>query len=246
MKKVTIFNMSGVYLRQDFYQQIPHDFIDFTDLSGIHGFCEEEAAEEIQRRTRKVDGGIRFLDSGNFHYLSYLLLKQQKHPFTLVVLDHHTDMMDSAFGGLLSCGSWIKRAIEEVPGLLNVILIGVNDQLEETIDHSYGDRVTVYFKSQLTEEGWLSGFQHKLAQYVYLSVDKDAFSTVETLTDWDQGTMTIHQFSRIWKAIIETSAVSAVDICGEYDSQRGGHEWTENPDKQNNQFNKKLLEQLQE
>lgn len=246
MKKVTVFNLSGVYARQDFYHQIPHDFLDFTDLSGIHGFCDEEAAEEIQKRTRKVEGGIRFIDSGNFHYISFLLLKKLKQPFTLVVLDHHTDMMDSAFGGLLSCGSWIKRAIEESDSLLNVVLIGVNDELKETIDDAYKDRVIVYFKSQLAEEGWLSGLKEKLTQPVYLSVDKDVFSTAETLTDWDQGTMTSKQFFNIWKSIVEVTTVLAVDICGEYGSEKGGHEWAENPDRQNNQFNKMLLELLLE
>ena len=45
-------------------------------------------------------------------------------PFRLILFDNHTDMQPPAFGGLLSCGGWAAEALEKLPHLQEVILIG--------------------------------------------------------------------------------------------------------------------------
>ena len=56
--------------------------------------------------------GIHFIDSGDYHYISKIMTDFIKEPFTLVLIDHHTDMQDASLGGdILSCGNWAKKGI---------------------------------------------------------------------------------------------------------------------------------------
>ena len=40
---------------------------------------------------RKIKG-ITFIGSGNYHYVSYFIIRRNKQAFTLILFDHHTDM----------------------------------------------------------------------------------------------------------------------------------------------------------
>ena len=143
MKSISVLNFSGVYERQSFYKDRDCEWIDCSDLSGVNGFCDETSREEIDARISGLEGWIHFIDGGNFHYLSYLLMKHIREPFTLVVFDHHTDMKPSMFAGLLSCGCWIKEALDALPFLKNVVLIGVADSLADTAEPDYAGRVRI-------------------------------------------------------------------------------------------------------
>ena len=56
-----------------------------------------------------------------------------KEPFELLVFDHHTDMQRPAFVGILSCGGWIREALETNENLKHVILVGPPETaMEET------------------------------------------------------------------------------------------------------------------
>lgn len=244
MKPVTVFDFSGVYEKQDFHKKVPCSYINLRDLLGVHGFCDEEAIKAIEERSGEVTGGIRFIDSGNYHYVTYILMKNLSKPMSLVVLDHHTDMMAPGFSGLLSCGSWIRQAMDELDHLLEVVLIGVDDELAQTVPEEYKDRVTIYQESMLTDSGWLWDLEKRIKHPVYLSIDKDAFSPELAVTDWDQGSMNLFQLKSIWELIRKKTKVIAVDICGEYDNRPGDYGKASRSDEKNNQFNKSILELL--
>lgn len=244
MKPVTIFNFSDVYKRQNFYRNIPHEWIDCSDLTGVYGFCEDEALGVIEERAKEVDGGIRFIDGGNYHYVSYVLMKKLQEPYNLVVLDHHTDMIPPRFGGILSCGSWVRQSLSDKECLQNVSLLGVSDELAQTVGEEYKNRVTVYGETEISGDGWLSDFAGQLSKPVYLSIDKDAFSPEELTTDWDQGSMSLDQLSALWDVICEEVPVLAVDVCGEYNSISGGPMRVEETDKKNSLANEKILDIL--
>lgn len=87
--------------------------LDFQDIPGTNCYCDSLAEEEIGKRIIPFGPeGLHFLDSGNYHYLTKLWLELVKEPFELLVFDHHTDMQCPAFGGILSCGGWIREALE--------------------------------------------------------------------------------------------------------------------------------------
>lgn len=244
MKPVTVFNFSGAYERQDFYKAIPHRWVDLTDLTGVCGYCDSEALLAIEERAGESPQGVHFIDGGNYHYVSYAMAGQQEEPFTLVVFDHHTDMVPPSFEGLLSCGCWVKRALEDTEKLREVILIGVADELSETIESELRDRVTLYTESMIVDNSWLSHLVLCLKRPVYLSIDKDVLSKEEAVTDWDQGTMTLDQLIEAVRLIKDTVPILGADVCGEYDGRGGDCPETEKGDEKNNLANKRILEML--
>lgn len=201
---------------------------------------------EIERRAEKTGGSFRFLDSGNFHYVSYILQKNCKEPYDLVVFDHHADLLASSFEGILSCGNWIRQILKENDFLKRVILIGVSDELACAVREEFKDRVKIYTESELSGTDWISDFAGQLKDPVYLSVDKDVFSSNELITDWDQGSMTLAQLHQAWEIIRRKEPVLAVDICGEYNSISGGNRRIEESDKRNSLANEKILKMFLE
>lgn len=244
MKSVSVLNFSGVYERQSFYKDRDCEWIDCSDLSGVNGFCDETSMEEIDARISGLEGWIHFIDGGNFHYLSYLLMKHIREPFTLVVFDHHTDMKPSMFAGLLSCGCWIKEALDALPFLKNVVLIGVADSLADTAEPDYAGRVRIISES-MAEAGdtWLGILEAEASEAVYLSIDKDAFGREEVVTDWDQGTMTLELLERAYR-ILDSRRILGVDICGEADRDEFFSGQMSASDEQNDAANRRILRML--
>ena len=244
MKSISVLNFSGVYERQSFYKDRDCEWIDCSDLSGVNGFCDETSREELDARISGLEGWIHFIDGGNFHYLSYLLMKHIREPFTLVVFDHHTDMKPSMFAGLLSCGCWIKEALDALPFLKNVVLIGVADSLADTAEPDYAGRVRIISES-MAEAGdtWLGILEAEASEAVYLSIDKDAFGREEVVTDWDQGTMTLEQLERAYR-ILDSRRILGVDICGEADRDEFFSGQMSASDEQNDAANRRILRML--
>ena len=122
--KTVLMNFSGIYPQEDCFKE-QGTWLDMTDLKGVNCYCTEEAGEIIRQRIRKFRGeGIHFLDSGNYHYLSKFWLEKIQKPFALLVFDHHTDMQEAAFFGLLSCGSWVREVLDTNENLRDVCIAG--------------------------------------------------------------------------------------------------------------------------
>ena len=130
---IVIMNFSGVYEVQGLKAVLEAgktnnhiiSQLDCQDIPGTNCYCDSLAEEEIGKRIVPFGPeGLHFLDSGNYHYLTKLWLELVKEPFELLVFDHHTDMQRPAFGGILSCGGWIREALETNENLKHVILVG--------------------------------------------------------------------------------------------------------------------------
>ncbi|MDY0407036.1 hypothetical protein P5G51_018330 [Virgibacillus sp. 179-BFC.A HS] len=114
--KIVMLNFDRSYLHQDFFKNESVQWIDFADMLGVHMFCEKHTAQQITAAfPENMDRKLAFLGGGNFHYVSYLLLSKITKPFSLVLFDHHTDMMPSPSEELISCGSWVLKALEKLP-----------------------------------------------------------------------------------------------------------------------------------
>ncbi|MBQ9410770.1 MAG: hypothetical protein IJU21_04095 [Bacteroidales bacterium] len=168
--------------------------LDFTRLDGTSCYCDSTAQEEIARRLPESLPGIRWIDSGDYHYMTYILAKRETQPFHLLLLDNHPDNQDSAFGGILSCGSWVK-AIRENPMLKGVLTIG--PEMKEY------------------PEGWAKG------KRVYISLDKDIMSREYARTNWDQGEFSLPDVEFILRKVALEGEIAAVDICGESSPAKG-------------------------
>lgn len=245
MESVAVLNFTGVYERENFYKDMKYEWIDCSDLTGVNGFCDDEAIAEIETRIGRLESRMHFIDGGNFHYLSCLLLRKIQEPFTLVVFDHHTDMKPSLFEGLLSCGCWIKRVLDSQPYLKRVIIIGVADELADSVEPEYKDRVRIIPESAAAaDDAWLDTLKREAEGAVYLSVDKDAFGREEVVTDWDQGTMTLDQLERAF-FVLKDCRILGADVCGEAERDDSVTGQMSATDEQNNAANRRILHMLQ-
>ena len=174
---------------------------DFRDLDGTMCFCSDESAEQIRRRLDPSVASLHWIDTGDYHYLTYFFLERLTEPFTLVLLDNHPDDQASAFGGdLLSCGGWVRTASERLPLLRRVVSIGTT--------------VPVEAAAQVLREVVRGGGAF------YLSIDKDVLSKEYARTDWSQGSMTLPQLLDLLD-LLRGTRLLGVDLCGGLTEAKG-------------------------
>ena len=229
--KITVFNFSGVYEQESFYRGdksscfcVPGaaSLLDMKDVHGTNCMCDDSAVLEIKARINALCGeafadtddflnGVHFIDSGNYHYMSYILLSMVKEPFSLVVFDHHPDMQPPRFGDILSCGGWVLKVLQDNPNVRDVHVIGADEKLISELDEEDKKRVSFY-----TLDDIKTGLP--TTEYpVYLSVDKDVVRRDELITNWDQGEMEAEDLlSRVKKLADDPGRrLIGIDICGE-------------------------------
>ncbi len=208
VKKISpmICNMSGVY--EAMYPVETR--INMTDIQGTNCYCDDKAADFIKTMLfldrEDGDSFVRFLDSGNYHYLSFFFMERIKEDFALVLIDNHTDMQPPGFGRILSCGGWVRYAMEELDTLKKVYLVGMSaGHLAEA--GPLPDRVSYLdYRRDLIIPDDLP---------IYLSIDKDVLSEEYAATDWDQGDMTREELLAVTEHILPDHRILGVDICGE-------------------------------
>lgn len=220
MMRILQMNLTGIYKNGEKNTGPEKICLDLSDMEGTRGYCSEEAAEEIRRRIRLYPAcGIHFLDSGNYHYLTKFWLEKISKPFFLMVFDHHTDMQRSAFGDILSCGSWIYDVMVNNQLLQKVILIGTDPSFLPAVDPACEGK---YIWIPDTGEDTVRKVSDILYQWdaknLYVSIDKDVLSPEELTTDWDQGTMRISTMVQILQKTGEMSQMIGADVCGEPDA----------------------------
>ena len=204
-------NFTGVYEKQDFYKDYSYELFNDRALNGVRGYMDDKARkyllEEIKVRSKL--SSIHLLDSGNYHHLSRVYLDLIKEPFNLVVYDNHTDMQFSAFGNILSCGSWIADAYESLYYLKKIIVIGANSKYIEACEFNKDERVI--FADSINEVSLGNDLP------IYISVDKDVISENEFISDWDQGGMSLAVLKKELEFLIGRFRIIGTDICGEPD-----------------------------
>lgn len=216
---VDILDFDGRYKLQSYYKDLNYSWIDLSNMKNVNCYCEKESLVSIYKTLKKKKKSkVTFIGNGNYHYVTYLLLKEIKTPFTLVLFDHHTDMMDSPAEDLVTCGSWVLRALRKDPYLKKVIIIGVDRELVRPIMKSSYSRVEVLSKEMIGQGLNLKEYlsEHIETKNVYISIDKDVLSPSEVTTNWDQGSMKLSQLSNAVRYLCENKKICGMDVCGEY------------------------------
>ncbi len=237
-------------------------WFDCTQVDGTDCYCDDEAQAILRQQIESVGNdsfGIHFFDNGNYHYMSKLWTDSVREPFDLVVFDHHPDIQPPRFEGILSCGGWIKEVLDHNKFVQNVTVIGVADHLVEEIREDLTqvsateilNRVTFIRESELNSFGKdpstlpNGGVYPELAEGLrmthpcHISIDKDALSTTEAATNWDQGSLTFEQLADSLQVLAQNHKILGIDICGER-ARDMGFEDTAAADALNNALNEKL------
>lgn len=155
--------------------------------------CPAEGAAAARRALQQLPSRpcLVFLGSGDYHYLSALLIERVREPFTLILVDRHADDADDWGPGFLSCGGWVRQA-RRWSWLRGVVHLG---------------------------RGPLPGAAEVLAALptpaVYVSVDKDALREDEAGTGWGSGSIALADLLDLLAAIFSRRRPVGMDVCGE-------------------------------
>jgi hypothetical protein len=202
---IIITSFSHVYESYNFLSDWNVHWIDCSSLIGVDGMCDENGRESIQNLLLDYSFyGIHLLDNGNYHYLSFLWCSKIPFDFSLVLFDHHADMQEPMFEGLLSCGSWVKSLLDSNPHLRHVYMFGVDSNNAVSLE-VYNQRITC--EADLARP--LGDFP------LYLSIDLDVLSEDYIRTNWDQGKYSISQLVENLELLWKSNDILGVDLCGE-------------------------------
>lgn len=213
---LVIADFSGVYAEEGFLQElqergVPYRLVGLDDIEGTTCYCDPDAEAEINRRlVPEPTERMRWIDSGDYHYVTGILAAREQVPFTLVLVDNHPDDQPPAFGGVLSCGGWVRALRDTNPMLEEVWTLGPDHRIRNasgTVDREL-------------EEGIDDLMADLAGKRVYLSIDKDVLDRKWARTDWSQGTYSLAQL-KVWLDRLLRLDVMAVDVCGELSIEKG-------------------------
>ena len=282
--RITVQDFTGIYAEQPFMQELRTTaetskdvrWLDCTKIVGTDCYCDDDAIKEINELIDNAESSsksecnriienrdnstnapnIHFFDNGNYHYMSKLWTDRVQEPFTLIVFDHHPDMQPPRFGGILSCGGWVKEVLDNNKFVQNVIIIGVKDELVKTVreELSQSGQANILEKVTFIKESELSTLPsiicsdsvNVFSSNLYISIDKDALSPTYAATNWDQGTLTLDALKDSITALTTGRKILGIDICGEraHDFEGDEHHTVQEADSLNSELNRKLVEFL--
>ncbi|MEW9677104.1 arginase family protein [Lentibacillus sp. L22] len=251
-RQITILDFDQTYHQQQFLRSEKCDRIELEEMPGTNLFCDQHALSHISQKLKQHrTNPITLLGSGNYHYVSYILLSQIQRPFTLVLFDHHTDMLPSPNESLISCGSWVYDSLMKLPFLKKVILIGVNDDWIKQVPSTVAEKVIAFPEQSLHQNNATlihSIIEEMTTTEIYISIDKDVLDPIDAVTAWDHGTLRLCRLMEIVDAITQPKEVLGVDICGEYPVTPGNayKRGTKEAVKKNSDANRFIVKHLNE
>jgi hypothetical protein len=172
--------------------------------------------------------------SGDFHHVSLALLRRQRRPFNLLVLDNHPDWMRAI--PFLHCGTWLNHAAC-LPQVQQVFHVGGNMDFDNAFRRLApwpllrAGKVRVfpairYFRrgawgniinepvrpnehspvSSARLDELLLPYRSQLASYpLYISLDKDVMAPEYAAVNWDSGHLTLPEVEGILKAFVKAA-----------------------------------------
>jgi len=217
---ISLLNFDETLKKQRLLRGYPVEWIDFSDLRSCQGYCSAESLRIIQDRlSARKYRHVTLIGNGNYHYVTYVLLSEIRQPFSLILFDHHTDLVQSGDLPFLSCGSWVSIALRTLPLLSRVVIIGAEAINGRRPASGIPGNVTVISEQEIRR---LSTVQVVRAirsvlpdQPVYISVDKDVLDRDHAVTNWDQGSMTLQQLLDVIRELLRIRQLAGLDICGE-------------------------------
>ena len=223
-----ILDLSGYCRELGLEKALPDaETVDLSAIEGTNCYCDGAAAAAIRSAVAELPAAaLHWDDTGDYHYLSRFWLEKVAaergdDPFALILFDHHPDMQEPAFGQVLSCGGWARDAFQGIPNLTQVLMVGINPDLELEILDLVFDGVLAVTSEDLRHTGdslsqdvreMFSLLESRIP--VYVSIDLDVLTTEYARTDWDQGCMTLMQLESAVLLATRGHRLLGADICG--------------------------------
>lgn len=216
-------------------------WLDCSEMEGCVLYCSTPAEIELKMKIKSYGiSGIHFIDSGDYHYITKFMTDYIKEPFSLVLIDHHTDMQKPLAEGMISCGSWAGEVLEKNSYLQQMVLLGPEQHLIDKLDVPGKEKVIAISYEKLEKNQAKKDFE-KIRKDIpaYLSIDKDILTKKAAVTNWNQGEMTVDMLEHLLQFLLTKCEVIGIDICGEYPNADIIPEYTE-AERINNKTNEEL------
>jgi hypothetical protein len=240
-RHVRILNFDDSVARQpDFPARTAATTVDLTALGpAARLWADRDQAAAIRRALDPaLKDAITFLGSGDYHYVSALLLEQFAEPVTVVVFDHHPDW--DRLPPRHGCGAWVSRALEQ-ENVAQVVLAG-----NASADLAFPAILTGQWRAvragrilqlpfaaprggmgpwsrlpwrelQGDPAGVFGGVIDRLAcRRVYVSIDKDCLTAPFALTNWEEGRLTLDLLLSFLRTLREKCEIVGLDVTGEH------------------------------
>jgi len=226
--------------QKEFLDRIVATTVDLTDIGpSVRLWADRAQGAAIRARLDPaLKSWITFLGSGDYHYVSSLLLEQFDEPLTLIVFDHHPDWdtLPPRYG----CGGWINRVLER-ESVHQVVLVG-----NASGDLAFPSLVTGNLRSVRANRVLMLPYEipprqvwpftgipwHELKDdpssvfsdvidrlpcgRVYVSIDKDCLTAPYALTNWEEGRLTLDVLLSLLRTLRQKCEIIGLDITGEY------------------------------
>lgn len=238
--------------------------LDFDGSVSLPGLADSVNLRSYEERIRycagfrdmsKLETGLKdfidnheifFTGNGDFHHVSYMLIKNTRQTdLTVVVFDNHPDNMFFPFG--IHCGSWVYHA-SRLPNVARIAVFGIasNDIAGFNIIQNRFSVIRAgkvrYFClrpvgkllrsmgglniEEITAPGIkitevFDNYIKQVCGPVYLSIDKDVLQPEVVGTTWDQGQMPKEDLFQCISSI--ASRIVCADICGDLSTYRYRH-----------------------
>jgi hypothetical protein len=195
--------------------------------------CRWKRFYRFERRLDRIFGAADYLDpwitllgSGDFHHLTLALLRRQRHPFNLLVIDKHPDWL----GGwpLLHCGAWLHHAAQ-LPQVRRIFHLGGDADFDNALrwlaprQLVRKKKIVVLPAVRQLQRGFWSGVPNQPLRRnrdalvdrdrleellwphldeldrlpLYISLDKDAMWMPESIANWDAGHLDLTEIQEI-------------------------------------------------
>lgn len=210
------FNLDPALMMQNDVMSKVNRIIDLRSINGLRLMSNMSGFNKASSRFSLTGPSAALIGSGDFHHLSLAILMKINIPFTLIVFDNHTDLMDMN-SGYISCGSWVKESFR-LDKLRSVILIGVspNDEALKFI-HPFSKPVRIIPSRTQSDSRIIDSVLREIdTKAIYISIDKDVLNKECALTNWNQGTMDLNELLDYLSILSAAKELIGMDICGEW------------------------------
>ncbi len=208
-----VLNLDDSLTWQERLLAFPHAWVDLTQVKGKKSCASPETLTLVERALdRYRDLPLCFWGTGDYHYITYARLRALRLPLTLVLVDHHHDCAP-AQGSLITCGNWVRHALE-LPWIHRVLWIGgARPEWGGFRPHPKVIRVA--------ETAPPDPFGSWLGKMVptpclYLSIDKDVLAPSDAITTWDAGDLPLANLLAWVRELSRHRRVVAADVGGEW------------------------------
>lgn len=203
----------------------PEIVVDLRAIGREARLWANAAQREQLRATLRAEDRHRptFIGSGDYHFVSAILIEQFTEPISVIVFDHHPDWerLPPRYG----CGAWVNRALDR-PNVQRVLHIGADSTDLDFPARLTGNRAAAR-SGRLQLLPWaamatdpLGAFRRALAALpagkVYVSIDKDCLGAAHALTNWEEGNLELATLLECLREIALTRDIVGLDIVGDY------------------------------